>query len=314
MTPVSVRISHRSLSWICALAALLLICLSNAAAQPMDEPEARALTGVLKRIKDARAVRLGIRELAVPFAMAGAGRQPFGYSVDLCLAIVDDLASAVGVATLRVEYRKVTPLDRIDQVVDGRIDLECGATTNTAERRKRVAFSPLIFVAGTQLLVKRGSPVRSLRDLAGRSVAVVRGTTNEEVMRRLASDSARRITLLVVDDYAGALEKLAAGDVAALAADDILIAGYLAERGLRREYAMVGDLLSFEPYGIMFARDDPALADVVGATFRRLATTGEIRSIYNKWFVRPLPSGVRLGLPMSARLERSFEILGLPPE
>jgi glutamate/aspartate transport system substrate-binding protein len=294
-----------------AAAACCLVA-APACAQADDEP--RALTGVLKRIKDTRVVRLGAREGAVPFSSINSSGQASGYSIDICLAIVDDLAAAIGATSLRVEYRRVTPADRIEQVVDGRIDLECGATTNTVERRERVAFSPLTFLAGTRLLVKRGSPVRSLNDLAGRSVVVVRGTTNEEVIRRLATDSRRQITLLVDNGYAGALARVASGEVAALAADDILLTGYLAERRLQREYSIVGDLLSYEPYGVMFARNDRALADVVNVTFARLAASGEIRSMYNKWFVRTLPSGVRLGLPMGERLERSFEVLGLPPE
>src|SRR5512137_327662 len=146
-----------------AAAACCLVA-SPVSAQPSDEP--RALTGVLKRIKDARIVRLGAREAAVPFASINASGQASGYSIDLCLAIVDDIAAAIGVAVLRVEYRRVTPADRIEQVVDGRIDLECGATTNTAERRERVAFSPLTFIAGTRLMVKRGSTIRSERDLS----------------------------------------------------------------------------------------------------------------------------------------------------
>jgi glutamate/aspartate transport system substrate-binding protein len=220
----------------------------------------------------------------------------------------------VGVATLRVEYRRVTPADRIDQVADGRVDLECGATTNTAERRRRVAFSPLIFIAGTRLLVKRGSPVRSTRELAHRTVVVIRGTTNEDVMRRLAASPGRSFAVEAVEDSARALERLAAGKADAFAADDILIAGYLGEKGLRRNYAVVGDLISFEPYGIVFARDDSALVEAVNAAFRRLAATGEIRRIYNKWFLGSLPSGFRLALPMGVRLERSFQLLGLAPE
>lgn len=303
---------------LAALAALLaaatLLAFVPVARAQSDEPAPRVLSGVLKRVKEARLVRLGVREAAVPFASINASGQASGYSVELCLAIVEDLAQAVGVPSLRVEFRRVTPADRIDQVTDGRIDLECGATTNTAERRARVAFSPPIFIAGTQLMVRRGSPVRSLRDVAGASVTVVRGTTNEAAMRRWAADPARRLRLDVVDDYESAVERVASGESAALAADDVLLAGYIAERGLRRRYAVVGELLSYEPYGIVFVKDDRALAEVVHATFTRLATSGDIRSIYNKWFVRPLPSGVQLRWPMSLVLERSFEILGLPPE
>jgi glutamate/aspartate transport system substrate-binding protein len=308
-------VTARFRRWTAAcIAGLLLTGAAYAVAQPIDEPPAQALSGILARIKKAGAVRIGYREYAVPFSFAGPGGRPYGYSIDVCHAIVESIAEAVGVALLRVEYRRVTPADRFDQVADGRIDLECGSTTNTAERRKRVAFSPLIFVAGTRLLVKRGSPIRSARDLAGRRVVVARGTTNEDAMRQLAAAPGKRFVVEVADDYAQALEKLASGNADALAADDILIAGYLAEKGLRGQYAMVGDLLSFEPYGIMFAGGDAPLAATVDVAFRRLATTREIRWIYNKWFLRSLPSGFRLGLPMDARLERSFQVLGLPPE
>jgi glutamate/aspartate transport system substrate-binding protein len=301
--------------WAAAcIAVVIAIAPPGAASESMDEPPARALTGVLKRIKEAGAVRLAHRADAVPFAFTGRDGQPYGYSIDICHAIVEAIAEAVGVATLRVEYRRVTPADRIDQVADGRVDLECGATTNTAERRRRVAFSPLIFIAGTRLLVKRGSPVRSTRELAHRTVVVIRGTTNEDVMRRLAASPGRSFAVEAVEDSARALERLAAGKADAFAADDILIAGYLGEKGLRRNYAVVGDLISFEPYGIVFARDDSALVEAVNAAFRRLAATGEIRRIYNKWFLGSLPSGFRLALPMGVRLERSFQLLGLAPE
>jgi glutamate/aspartate transport system substrate-binding protein len=300
-----------ALGW---LAALLLGGPNGAEAQYVDEREARPLAGVLKRVKAAGVVRIGYRQGAVPFSFEGPEGQPYGYSIDLCHEIVDDLARAVGVASLRIEYRRVTPADRIAQVVEGQIDLECGATTNTAERRRQVAFSPLTFVAGTRLMVRRGSPVRSARDLAGRKVVVARGTTNEEAMRRLAALRKPGFTVLVADDHAQAQRQLAAGEVDALAADDILLGSYIAEQGLRGQYAVVGELLSHEPYGIMFARADAPLAEVVGATFRRLAASREIRWIYNRWFLRRLPSGVQLGLPMGTELQRSFEVLGLPPD
>lgn len=298
-----------------ALLAMAAACLAPpASAQPLDQPALRPLTDVMKRIKERRAVRLGVREAAVPFAAINAAGQASGYSVDLCLAIVDDIAAAIGTGALRVEYRKVTTTDRLEQVADGRVDLECGATTNTAERRRLVAFSPPIFIAGTRLLVRRGSPVRSIEDLAGRRVAVVSGTTNEAVMREWATDPRRRLQVVVADTYENALAQVAAGDVAALAADDALLAGYVADANRRRQFAVVGGLLSYEPYGIVFAKGDDALAEVVHATFVRLATSGEIRSIYARWFLRPLPSGVQLSWPMSPQLVRTFELLGMPPE
>jgi len=195
-----------------------------AQAQSVEAPRAGALTGVLKRIKEAGVVRIGYREGAVPFAFAGADGPPHGYSIDICDAIVEDISEAVGAVALRVEYRRVTPADRVEQVADGRIDLECGATTGTAGRRERVAFSPLIFVAGTRLLVKRGSGIRSEGNLPGRRVAVARGRRNEAAMRIFASKPGRPFDLQVADDFAQALAMLASGGVDAVAADDVLIA------------------------------------------------------------------------------------------
>lgn len=284
------------------------------AAAPLgaQEPPA-ALTGVLKRIKESRVVRIGYREGAVPFSVAGAGGRPWGYSIDLCEAIAEDIAHAVGDVALRVEYRRVTPADRLAQVEQGRVDFECGSTSNTAERRERVAFSPVTFFAGTRLLVRRGGPVRTARDLGGRRVVVVRGTTNEATMRQRASLAARPFELGVVADYEAALRAIDSGSADALAADDVLIAGLLSASDARRRYAMVGELLSYDPYGIVFAKGDAPLAAVVTATFRRLAASGEIRGIYDRWFLRRLPSGDRLGLPMSPQLERAFGMLGLAP-
>jgi len=315
MRPALTSVAAASRARACAgLIVLGVLLAANDAGAQVDEPAARTLSGALKRIKSSGVVRIGYRADAVPFSYEVREGQPHGYSIDLCAAVVADIAGEIGVSSLRTEYRRVTTADRIDQVADRRVDLECGASTNTAERRARVAFSPLTFVSGTRLLVRRGEGVHSLRELAGRRVAVVRGTTNEAVIHQLAARPAGAFTVLAADDHAQALAWLADGRADALAADDILIVALLAERGLQRQYAVVGELLSYEPYGIMFARDDPPLAGVVDAAFRRLAQTREIRWIYDKWFMRSLPSGARLGVPMSTQLERSLQLLGLPPE
>jgi glutamate/aspartate transport system substrate-binding protein len=300
---------------VTALVAPLLACAMSppgAQAQLVEERDARALTGTLKRIKEAGIVRIGYRENAVPFSYRGADGKPYGYSIDLCREIVIDIADAVGVTTLRTEYVAVTPTDRFRQLTDRRIDLECGATTSTASRREQFAFSPITFIAGTQLLVLRGSGVRSPRDLDGRTIVVVRGTANEDVMRQLIARRFPRVRLAVADDYERAVAEIASGVSAALAADDVLLYSYVAERGLQRQFAIVGELLSYEPYGLMYRKDEAALDAVVRTALVRLATSREIRVIYNRWFLRPLPSGVRLGLPMSPQLERTFQVLGMP--
>ena len=274
-----------------------------AAATALAQPPSTG-PGVLDRIRQEGTVRIGYRSNAAPFSRAGTDGRPQGYSIDLCHAIVEDLSAALGGRSLRIEYVLVTPEDRLDQVTRGRVDLECGATTNTEERRKRVGFSPPIFVAGTRLLVKRGNPLHSMRDMAGRTIVTVTGTTNARAMVALGSGQVRNLRVTTARSYEQALAVLDLGEADALAADDILIMGFLAERGLRDSYIMVGDPLTQDIYGIAFA-PDPRLSDVVKVTFARLAASGELRPLYDKWFSR-------LGLPMGAYLESLFRGLGMP--
>lgn len=273
-----------------------------------------ALGGRLLRIKETRTVRLGFREGAVPFSYLGPDGKPVGYSLDICERIVATIGDDLGIPDLGIEYVRVSVQDRIDRVVAGAVDLECGATTSTAERRKRVAFSPAIFVTGTRLAVPRAGTIRDWRDAAGRKVAVVRGTTNESAVREF--DRLRRLgmNIVVAEDYGAALRLLETSGVDMLAADDVLLHAYLAETGKHRTFRLVGEMLSFEPYGIMYPRGDPALAEVVERALRALAQSREIVWIYNRWFVRPLPSGRQLNLPMSPQLSGSFELIGLPPD
>ena len=72
---------------------------------------------------------------------------------------------------------------------------------------------------------------------------------------------------------------------------------------------MVGDFLSYDPYGIMFRKNEPQFAAVVERTFRKLATNHDLVPLYEKWLMNRLPTGERLGVPMSVELEYSFRML-----
>ncbi|CAG9216806.1 Amino acid ABC transporter substrate-binding protein, PAAT family [Paraburkholderia sabiae] len=261
-----------------------------------------ALTGTLSKVRESGTIALGYRESSVPFSWLNARKEPIGYSIELCKALVSAIGDAVN-RTLTIQWVPVTPENRIDAVVSGRVDLECGSTTSNVERQKRVAFSPIIFVAGTKVMVKKGSPIGSFRDLAGRRVAVTAGTTNEKALRDLDRKFRLGIQLQVVPDHAQGFAQVADGQADAFATDDVLLYGLIAEHaGERGEYRVVGDYLSYDPYGIMFRKDDPQLAQVVKDTFQELAADGEIDRQYKRWFLRRLPSGTSLNLPMSAQL------------
>ena len=289
--------------------ALTSLLLAGALALPAYAQE---LTGTLKKIKDAGSVTLGYRESSVPFSYLSAAKRPIGYSIDLCLEIVEEVKDALGIENLDVKYVAINPENRIDMVASGKVDLECGSTTNNLERQKRVAFSPVIFVAGTKLLVRRPVTIRSYLDLKGKTVAVTAGTTNQAAIKALSDKQKLGMRFAVAKDHAQAFTLLEKGRADAFATDDVLLYGLVARSGRSREFQVVGEFLSYDPYGIMFRRDDPDFALVVRDAFERLASSRELEQTYNKWFRLKLPSGERLNLPMSQQLREIFGILGLP--
>jgi glutamate/aspartate transport system substrate-binding protein len=283
-------------------------------AQAQDAVGVEKLTGTLQKIDATKTIAIGYRDASVPFSYLSAVRQPIGYSIDICLAIVDDIRTALGDDSIQVKYALVDTQTRIPAVVDGTIDLECGTTTNNAERRKQVAFSPITFVSGTKLLVKRSSKLKSYRDLKGRSVAVTPASTNEAAIKTLNARQGLNIAIDVVPGNAQAFEALQAGQVEAWAGDDAMLYATAAESKRPADFSVLDEFISYDPYGIMYRKDDPALDALVKRTFERLAETGELARIYSQWFLRKLPSGRTLGLAMSPQLESIFESLGQPTE
>ncbi|WP_179402324.1 amino acid ABC transporter substrate-binding protein [Burkholderia guangdongensis] len=274
-----------------------------------DRAAPATLTGTLAKVRNTGTIALGYRDASIPFSYLNARKEPIGYSIELCKALVSAIEDAIN-KSVAIQWVPVTPENRIDAVVSGRIDLECGSTTSNLERQKRVAFSPIIFVAGTKVMVRKGSPISSFRDLAGRKVAVTAGTTNEKALRDLDRRFKLGIQLQVVADHAQGFAQVAGGQADAFATDDVLLYGLIAENaGKGGEYRVVGDYLSYDPYGIMFRKNDPQLAQVVKDTFQELAADGEIERQYKRWFLRRLPSGTSLDLPMSAQLETIIDAI-----
>jgi glutamate/aspartate transport system substrate-binding protein len=277
-------------------------------------PAARAqeLTGTLKKIKDSKTVTLGYRESSIPFSYVNKVGEPIGYSIDLCNAVVDEVSKELEGVEIAVKYKKVTAETRIPAVQSGEVDLECGSTTANFERKKEVAFSPIFFVAGTKLLVPRSSGISSYLDLRDKAVVVTAGTTNEAAVRAISDKQHLGIKFLVGTDHAESFAMLKEGKADAFATDDVLLYGLVATARSGDQYHVVGEYLSYDPYGLMYRKDDPDFAAIVDRTFSRLAQSRELVQLYNKWFQQRLPTGETLDLPMSPQLDEIFRIEGVP--
>ncbi|MBE2294236.1 MAG: amino acid ABC transporter substrate-binding protein [Phycisphaerales bacterium] len=291
---------------------LLLSLMASAVAQDATWQITDQLTGTLKKIKDSGVIVLGHRKSSLPFAFLDSGGRPIGYSIDLCKAVAQEVSVELGIPDLRTEYRPVTPESRFAQVKSGEIDLECGSTTDNQERRQQVAFSPTIFVTGTKLLVKRNGPIKNLRDLRGHTVAITQGTSNAAAIQAFSERQRLDLNFITSADHQESFELLATGKADAFANDEVLLYGMLAETKSGNQYRIISDFLSYEPYGLMYRKDDDQFGDLVERTFRQLAASREIVWIYDRWFLKTLPSGIRLNLPMNAQLRGLFQMLGLP--
>ena len=102
------------------------------------------LSPTLAAIKSSHVVHLGYRESSPPFSFLDQANRPIGYSLELCEAVVDEIGVEVDDPNLKIEYVKVTPDDRIQAVLQNKIDLECGSTTANAERAKQVGRNPRV--------------------------------------------------------------------------------------------------------------------------------------------------------------------------
>ena len=267
------------------------------------------LSPTLARIKSTHVVRLGYRESSPPFSFLDQANRPIGYSLELCEAIVEEIGVEVDDASLKIEYIKVTSDDRIAAVVQNKIDLECGSTTANAERGKQVAFSPLMFVAGTKLMVPKASSVSSAIDLKGKTVVVTKGTTNEQAMHAVDSKLGLGLNVIAAADHEQSYQTLADGKADAFATDDILLYGLIARHKAQDKFRVTGEYLSYDPYGIMFRKGEPQLAAVVERSFRKLGSNRDLVPLYNKWFVARLPTGEKLNVAISPQLEEAFKVL-----
>ena len=273
---------------------------------------AQELTGTLKKIKDSGTVTLGYRASSIPFSYLNKVHEPIGYSIDLCNEIVKEISGELKGVEIGVAYKLARAETRIPAVRSGEIDLECGSTTADFQRKKQVAFSPIFFIAGTKILVPRSSAISSYRDLRDKTVVVTVGTTNEAAVRAISEKQDLNIKLLVGKDHAESFDLLREGKADAFATDDVLLYGLVATTHTGDQYHVVGEYLSYDPYGLMYRKDEPEFDAVVDRTFTRLAQSRELVQLYNKWFQQRLPTGETLDLPMSPQLEEIFRVEGVP--
>ena len=269
---------------------------------------AQELTGALKRIKENGEITLGVRESSVPFSYIDDKQQPIGYSIDLCLRVVDAVKAELKMPQLRVKYNPVTSANRIPLMANGTINIECGSTVNNVERQQQVAFSTTTFIVSTKFVAKRANNLRTLADLKGKTVVCTAGTNTLARVNGLNAKHNLGMTVLTGKDHAESLLFVESDRAVAFFEDDILLTGLIANARNPSDYAIGTEAYSIDPYALMLPRGDAAFKRVVDRSLADLYRSGEIRKIYDKWFAQPIPpKGTTLNFPLSPALKKAFE-------
>jgi len=301
--------------WIVAVVTAAFACLPAGAqdkgtppkpaapATPAAVPAAApAAIDTLKRIRETGAILIGVRESSVPFSFLDAQKQPLGYSVDLCLRVAEAVKSELKMPKLDVKFVPVTSSNRIPALLEGKIDLECGSTTNTRDRQKQVAFAYTTFIAGIKMLAKKSSNVNNIDDLRGKPIVVTKGTTSEKMMKTMNDERLLKMKIIESPDHGESFKAVDEGNALAFPMDDVLLYGLISKSKKPDDYAVVGKYLSVEPYAIMMRKDEPAFEKIVNRALIDLFQSGEIRRIYAKWF-----NTKDLVVPLNPYLKEAFQ-------
>lgn len=264
-------------------------------------------TGTLKKIADTGVISLGHRESSIPFSYYDDQQHVIGYSYDFEMKIVEAVKRELNRPDLRMKLVPITSQNRISLVQNGMIDIECGSTTNNAERAQQVAFSNTIFVISTRLLTKKTSGIRDFADLKGKTVVTTAGTTSERLLRKMNQDGNMGMTVVSAKDHGEAFHTLQTGRAVAFMMDDALLAGERAKARRPDDYIIVGTPQSREAYGCMLRKDDPEFKNVVDNAIAQAQTSGQAGQIYRKWFESPIPpKGLNLNFPESEDMKELF--------
>ncbi|NHR04591.1 glutamate/aspartate ABC transporter substrate-binding protein [Chromobacterium haemolyticum] len=277
-----------------------LICAATLGAFCAAPAMAAELTGTLKKIKDSGVIVLGNRDASIPFSYYDNNQKPVGYSVDLANKVVEQVKKELKMPNLQVKYNLVTSQTRIPLVQNGTVDLECGSTTNNVERQKQVAFSVGIFEIGTRLLTAKTSGLKDFPDLKGKNVVTTAGTTSERLIKAMNADKKMGMNIISAKDHGESFLMLESGRAAAFMMDDALLYGEMAKAKSPANWVVTGKAQSYEIYGCMMRKEDPAFKKVVDAALSNTFKSGEVNKIYAKWFTSPVPpKGLNLNFPMS---------------
>ena len=277
------------------------LILATAVAVPAH---AQSPGGTLAKIKDTGEIRLGHRDVSIPFSYLDDNQKPVGFAMDLCGRIVDAVKSELKLPAIQTKLQPIQLATQIPLIQNGTIDIVCGPATNTLERQKVVAFSNTIFVSSIRAVVKKDAAIKTFEDLSGRPVSLTSGSTSIALLTARGQEKNFQTKNVLSADHAASFLALTTGRSEAFIMDDILLASLIANSADPDNWRIIDDSLRTEPYGLIIRKDDPEFKALIDKTLVAMMKSNQFGDLYAKWFMNPIPpKNVNLRFPMTAPLK-----------
>jgi glutamate/aspartate transport system substrate-binding protein len=244
---------------------------------------AQQAPNTLGKIKSAKAINVAYSADSLPFSFAEAGKEPQGYSIDICKRVIAQIGRAVSEPNLKVNWLAGSTPERLQMIASGKADVECANTTQTLARLANVDFSGLTFIDAGGFIVRTDTSINKLTDMGGKKIAVLKGTTTESRLKATLERRLVNATVVPVDSGNQGIAMLDAGTVDAYAGDKIKLVGLALVSKDPTKLAMLAEELSYEPYAMALPRGDSALRLEVNRALTQVYVGGEIETIFGQW-------------------------------
>jgi len=260
--------------------------------------------GTLAKIRETGEIRLGHRDVSVPFSYLDDNQKPIGFAMDLCGRIVDAVKSELKLPAIQTKLQPIQLSTQIPLIQNGTIDIVCGPATNTLERQKVVAFSNTIFVSSIRAVVKKDAAIKTFEDLSGKPVSLTSGSTSIALLTARGQEKNFQTKNVLSADHAASFLALTTGRSEAFIMDDILLVSLIANSPDPDNWRIIDDSLRTEPYGLIIRKDDPEFKTLIDKTLVAMMKSNQFGDLYAKWFLTPIPPrNVNLNFPMTAPLK-----------
>jgi len=261
--------------------------------------------GTLEKIARTGEFVIGYRADSSPLSYENSEGQPSGYSVDLCRRIAAGVKAHLGNKDVKTKFVRISAEERISAVVDGKIDIECGSTTITLSRQEQVDFSLPVFVTGASVLSKVSSGIQTMGDLSGKKVGVAKDTTTIGQLEAYLAENLIDAEIVMVDDRIDGMTRLDRGGIDALASDQIVLIGRILETRNPKQYSLMDEIFSYEPYGFVVRRNDADFRLVVNRSLSQLYRSGQQGEVFYKWIGR-------IGITVPPILAAMYQLSTIP--